>query len=195
MKLQLRGVMGNLFRWVLLGFALFACAGPGGAQTNLTKAPLKWNSIRRGHQGTLFPRTIEALQYLLRARGVYSGKPNGVFDAKMVGAIKAFQKKNGLIVDGILGSQTLPKLVPILRKGAKGDAVRAAQILVLHVTDHIGGQPNEGLLVDGVFGAKTQEAVKTAQECLNFPEERLTANGIMDRRTWCILLDGDVIIP
>ncbi len=154
------------------------------------KAPLKWATIKSERQSNLFPHTVEAIQYLLRARGVYKGRPNNRFDAKTVAAVKAFQRKKGLKVDGVVGPQTLRKLVVPLKRGAQGDAVRAVQVMVRQIASHDGGLPNSELSVDGVFGRETQEAIKTAQACLNIPEEQLEVDGIVGLRSWCILLGG-----
>ena len=39
--------------------------------------------------------------------GYYSGSVDGIYGSQTVSAVKSFQKKNGLTVDGIAGTQTL----------------------------------------------------------------------------------------
>lgn len=59
-----------------------------------------------------------------------------------------------------------------LRNGDKGQQVRALQILL-----------NAGLAVDGIFGAKTEAAVRAYQEA-----KGLTVDGIVGVNTWGMLL-------
>ena len=49
---------------------------------------------------------VQQVQYVLRSYG-YSIKVDGIFGAQTERAVKHFQKVNGLIVDGIVGNQTL----------------------------------------------------------------------------------------
>ena len=136
---------------------------------------------------------MKAAQYFLRARGFYQGQADGVYSPRTVAAIKAFQRRNGLRADGILGPRTLPKLVIPAKRGPRGDAVRAAQCLARNAADHEAETPNEGLKVDGVFGKETEDAVKTAQACLNDLETRVKEDGVMNSRSWCLLLGGQVV--
>jgi peptidoglycan hydrolase-like protein with peptidoglycan-binding domain len=59
------------------------------------------------HQGD----KVSDLQGMLKTCGVYKTAPNGVFDAKTKEAVMVFQKANGLVVDGLVGRQTLAALV------------------------------------------------------------------------------------
>jgi len=43
----------------------------------------------------------------LKRWGYYSGSVDGIYGSQTVSAVKSFQKKNGLTVDGIAGTQTL----------------------------------------------------------------------------------------
>jgi peptidoglycan hydrolase-like protein with peptidoglycan-binding domain len=90
----------------------------------------------------------------------------------MVAAVKAFQRKNGLKIDGVLGPQTLPRLVETVKRGSRGDAVRAAQLLARGATGHNGELPYAALEADGIFGVETEEAVKWAQATQNQFEDR-----------------------
>ncbi|BAZ22911.1 peptidoglycan binding domain-containing protein [Kalymmatonema gypsitolerans NIES-4073] len=54
---------------------------------------------------------VSELQRDLSAKGYLSvGAVNGIFDEATENAVKAFQKDNGLTVDGIVGPQTGQKL-------------------------------------------------------------------------------------
>ena len=179
-------------------FALAPIAGtlvlsaPAYSQQMLTKAALQWPSITSDTGEGDFDARVAAVQYLLRARGYYKGKVDGLYGPRTVAAVKAFQRKSELKPDGVAGPKTLPKLVLPVKRGSKGDAVRAAQILARQATNHIGGTPNGGLVVDGNYGSVTVKAIKEAQACENDMEERLMVDGIMGPRSWCMMLGGTV---
>ena len=187
--------MKTLFLWGALALAPAGLVSPTGAhcQANLVKAPLKWPSIDSGTDEGSFDARVAAVQYLLRARGLYKGKVDGIYGAKTVAAMKAFQHRNGLKADGVAGPKTLPRLVVNVKRGSKGDAVRAAQILARQAGDEMGGSPNGGLEVDGTYGAETQKAVKIAQGWENDMETHLVEDGVMGTRSWCLMLGGTVV--
>ena len=65
--------------------------------------------------------------------------------------------------------------LPVLKKGAKGDPVRAMQMLLLG--------NGYTLDLDGSFGAKTENALMSYQE-----DKSLTPDGSCGRKTWTALL-------
>jgi peptidoglycan hydrolase-like protein with peptidoglycan-binding domain len=67
---------------------------------------------------------------------------------------------------------------PTIAPGATGDAVRRLQ-RALHRT------PDFGIIVDGEFGPKTEQAVKSFQEGAG-----LTVDGIVGPQTWAALPNG-----
>ena len=50
---------------------------------------------------------VTQIQTKLKRWGYYSGSVDGIYGSQTVAAVKSFQKKNGLTVDGIAGTQTL----------------------------------------------------------------------------------------
>jgi N-acetylmuramoyl-L-alanine amidase len=50
---------------------------------------------------------VTQIQKKLKAWGYYNGSIDGIYGSQTVQAVKAFQKKNGLTVDGIAGTKTL----------------------------------------------------------------------------------------
>lgn len=54
--------------------------------------------------------TVTEIQTRLKNWGYYSGTVDGVFGSRTADAVKLFQCKNGLYVDGIVGSATLAAL-------------------------------------------------------------------------------------
>ncbi len=69
---------------------------------------MSWNSevealSKYGSRGT----EVKTIQEKLKRWGYYSGSVDGIYGSQTVSAVKSFQKKNGLTVDGIAGTQTL----------------------------------------------------------------------------------------
>ena len=50
---------------------------------------------------------VRTIQEKLKRWGYYSGNVDGIYGSQTVAAVKKFQQKNGLAVDGIAGTQTL----------------------------------------------------------------------------------------
>ncbi len=53
---------------------------------------------------------VRTIQEKLKRWGYYSGNVDGIYGTKTVTAVKSFQRKNGLKVDGIAGEKTLAKM-------------------------------------------------------------------------------------
>lgn len=64
-------------------------------------------ALRNGSRGM----QVLALQFLLDQHGYSAGTPDGIFGANTLNAVKAYQKANGLTVDGICGKNTWNKLL------------------------------------------------------------------------------------
>lgn len=67
-------------------------------QTNEVEALSKYGS--RGNE-------VTQIQTKLKRWGYYTGTVDGIYGNKTVEAVKYFQRKNGLTVDGVAGTQTL----------------------------------------------------------------------------------------
>lgn len=63
-------------------------------------------TLKQGSRG----EEVKTLQRKLKNWGYYSGAVDGIFGAKTKEAVKYFQRKNGLTVDGIAGAKTLSAL-------------------------------------------------------------------------------------
>ena len=114
---------------------------------------------------------VTAIQYLLQAHD-QDVPVDGVFADSTDAAVRAFQTAEGLDVDGIVGPLTWAALVPTLREGDSGPAVKAVQSL-------LNAKRNSGLPVDGTFSAATREAVTTFQE-----HAGISVDGIVGPDTW-----------
>lgn len=62
--------------------------------------------LKQGSTGT----QVKTLQTKLKNWGYYSGSVDGIFGAKTKTAVISFQKKNGLVADGIVGAKTAAAL-------------------------------------------------------------------------------------
>ena len=83
------------------------------------------DTLRRGSTGQL----VRELQTRLKRWGYYTGAVDGVFGAGTEKAVRLFQKKNGLTVDGIVGAKTAAALgmnIGRARREAPAQARRAA---------------------------------------------------------------------
>ena len=58
--------------------------------------------IKQGSSG----ETVRKIQTKLKNWGYYTGSVDGIFGSKTLAAVKYFQRKNGLVVDGIVGTKT-----------------------------------------------------------------------------------------
>ncbi|GAA0789269.1 spore cortex-lytic enzyme [Hathewaya limosa] len=54
--------------------------------------------------------TVKEIQSKLKSWGYYSGEADGIYGYKTYEAVKYFQQKNGLSIDGVVGSRTLAAL-------------------------------------------------------------------------------------
>lgn len=145
------------------------------------------NLIRYGDKG---PAVKEIQQKLIKA-----GFPlprygaDGHFGDETLKAVRAFQGRFSLLVDGIVGSKTKAKLdevvsqksssgsrkaiVPypghLIKRGSRGKDVQRIQRAV-------------GVTQDGIFGPKTEAAVKAYQR-----RHGLKADGIVGPKTWNVI--------
>jgi hypothetical protein len=71
-------------------------------QNNVTTLQSASTSLLLGSSG----KSVKELQSRLKELGLYQGEPDGNLGPSTVEAVKAFQTKNGMIPDGIVGAQT-----------------------------------------------------------------------------------------
>jgi peptidoglycan hydrolase-like protein with peptidoglycan-binding domain len=142
-----------------------------------------WPLVRKGDQ----QHPVKTLQYLLRARG-HGVAVDGIFGPQTDAAVRAFQGQKGLAVDGVVGPNTWSALIITVRKGSQGDAVRGVQEEFQF--RNLSGDPNSGLQVDGIFGPKTDAAVRDFQRALHQDIPSVTVDGIVGPVTWRALVSG-----
>ncbi|MFF0561698.1 peptidoglycan-binding protein [Streptomyces sp. NPDC004266] len=151
-----------------------ASAQPGPrAGSHATSLKTAWPTLKSGSRST----DVLTAQHLLAVRG-HRLTADGAFGPKTAKAVRDFQRKNRLPVDGAIGSRTWAKLTNLtLASGARGQAVKAAQVQL-------------GVNPDGVFGKKTTAAVSNFQK-----KNRLTVDGIVRPATWHRLVVGTHTLP
>ncbi len=137
-------------------------AGVGAAKPTAAYSSAFFHTQSRGNRGA----DVQALQYLLNIGA------DGVFGSGTEAAVKSFQSAHGLTADGVVGPNTWAALVPTLRRGNNGNAVKAVQTL-------LNAKRGAGLLVDGDFGPGTEAAVKSFQS-----HAGLSADGVVGPTTW-----------
>jgi len=142
-----------------------------------------WPLVREGDQG----HPVRTLQDLLRARG-HSVAVDGIFGPLTNAAVRAFQQTKALGVDGIVGPHTWGALIIAVRQGNSGDAVRGVQEEFQF--RNLSGDPSKGLAVDGIFGPKTDAAVRGFQQALHADIPTVTVDGIVGPMTWQALISG-----
>ena len=157
-----------------------------------------WNgtALRQGSTGS----AVEQLQFWLNTLAQYdsaipSVTVDGIFGFGTTAAVRAFQRKYGLTVDGVVGQTTwtqlydefrsiqsdngTPNAYPgtALRNGSSGQNVRLVQFW-LKIARTVYSSLNN-VTVDGKFGSSTEAAVKKFQSYFG-----LTSDGVVGRTTW-----------
>ena len=148
-------------------------------------------NLRYGSEGS----QVTQAQVRLSELGYYKGKVDGKFGYTTYTAVKAFQGKNSLKVDGVLGEHTnfilfkagakaaddTAATAPLYQRiayGSEGPAVKTVQIqlrtLGYSVTD-----------ADSKFGWSTYKAVLAFQAA-----KSLTVDGVVGPATWAALTAG-----
>lgn len=92
-----------------IGFAvMFAVLSVGTVAT--TAVYINQPHIEIAEAATLTTSQIRTVQTKLKRWGYYTGNVDGIFGSKTTAAVKYFQRKNGLAVDGIVGPKTAAAL-------------------------------------------------------------------------------------
>ena len=153
-------------------------------------------TLRSGSTGS----AVEQVQFWLNTLAQYESSipsvtVDGVYGTGTANAVRAFQRRYGLDVDGVVGQTTwtelydqfrsiqsdngTPNAYPgtALREGSSGQNVRLVQFW-LKIARSVYSSLNN-VTVDGKFGAATTAAVKRFQTYFG-----LTSDGVVGRTTW-----------
>ena len=101
-------------------------------------------TYQKGSTGSV----VTTIQDKLSRWGYYSGKVDGVYGSKTVEAVKYFQRKNGLVVDGKCGPKTLAALgvnVSTTNQSTSGDVDLLARLISAEAR----GEPYTGQVAVG----------------------------------------------
>jgi peptidoglycan hydrolase-like protein with peptidoglycan-binding domain len=139
--------------------------------------------LRQGANSAWPKATVRSLQYLLVAHGAKLAI-TGTYDAKTKAAVVSFQRSRHLAVDGVAGSATWLALIPKLKLGSTGPAVRAVQ----DQANFRNLKDGHSLVVDGIYGKKTQAWVRGFQQAMAQEVRGFTVNGVVDTITWHALV-------
>jgi len=144
----------------------------------MTGVPLPWPVLRIGAEN----HPVRTLQHLLRARREEVAV-DGRFGPRTQAAVRSFQASHGLGVDGVVGEQTWQALIVTVRRGSEGEAVRGVQEEFQF--RNLSGDPGRGVQIDGVFGPRTDAAVRGFQDAVG-----IDADGVVGPLTWRALVSG-----
>lgn len=157
--------------------------------------------LRQGSRGS----AVERVQFWLNTIAQYDDNiptltVDGIFGTGTTAAVRAFQRRHGLTVDGVVGKTTwdaiyreyrsiqsdngTPNAYPgtPLRPGDRGQNVRLVQFW-LKIARSVYSALND-VGVDGIFGSSTTAAVKKFQSYFG-----LASDGIVGRATWSKLYE------
>ena len=157
-----------------------------------------WNGValRTGSTGS----SVEQVQFWLNTLAQYDSSipsvtVDGIYGTGTANAVRAFQRKYGLTVDGVVGQTTwneiydeflsiqsdngTPNAYPgtALREGSTGQNVRLVQFWLKIARTVYTSLSN--VTVDGKFGSATAAAVRRFQSYFG-----LTSDGVVGRTTW-----------
>lgn len=99
--------------------------------------------LKRGSTGD----KVSQMQQKLKNWGYYTGEVDGIFGSKTESAVRYFQRKNGLVEDGIVGPATAKKLGMSLSEGtSSGNSSSSNDVYLLARAVYGGarGEPYEG---------------------------------------------------
>ena len=89
---------------IVMAFTMLLCVGIS------TMSPRVETAYAAVYQQGSKGNAVKTMQQKLKNWGYYKGSVDGIFGSKTKEAVKYFQRKNGLKVDGIVGNQTLKAL-------------------------------------------------------------------------------------
>ncbi len=128
---------------------------------------------------------VKTIQTKLKSWGYYSGEVDGLYGTKTTNAVKAFQKKNGLPEDGIVGSKTAEKLGMTLSKDKSKtkDTQSDVYLLAKVIYGEARGEPYKGKVA---VGAVVVNRIANP----NFPNTM--AGVVYQKGAFSIVADGQI---
>lgn len=102
-------------------------------------------TYRRGSTGS----AVSQIQTKLRDWGYYSGAVDGIFGSRTEAAVRKFQQKNGLTVDGLVGPATLRALGMPTGSDTAQSSSADVNLLARLISAEGRGEPYEGQVAIG----------------------------------------------
>ena len=153
----------------------------GGVNLNFAQ----YQALRPPAGGKASPRSkVRALQCLLKEKGLFRARISGVYNARTIDAVRAWQRQRGFKASNNWSRRDWITLhthgnSPVLKIGSSGAYVRRIQ-RALNAAN-----PANKLRVSGSYDGRTSMAIRTYQAKL-----RLPVSGVTNWATWTRLKPG-----
>ncbi|HIT68468.1 MAG TPA: peptidoglycan-binding protein [Candidatus Aphodomonas merdavium] len=171
-----------------------SAALPFGGVALVTASPqaTAYQTLKSGSSGA----AVSALQIRLSELYYYTGEITGIYDDVTALAVRVFQQRNGLSVDGVAGNDTqsalyaqtalsaptaMPASTGSLKSGSTGTEVYKLQEALYDLGYYTGS-------IDGIYGDEVETAVKAFQK-----NNGLTQDGKAGRDTQNLLYGGEAV--
>ncbi len=113
-------------------------------------------TLKKGSTGS----NVRTLQTKLKNWGYYQGSIDGIYGSKTVEAVKYFQRKNGLVVDGIAGNKTLAAMGMATSSSSNTSSSSDTYLLARLIHAEARGEPYTGQVA---VGAVVLNRVRSSQ--------------------------------
>ena len=147
-------------------------------------APVVEALSKYGSRGT----EVRTIQDKLKRWGYYTGNVDGIYGSLTVSAVKRFQQKNGLTVDGIAGTQTLNAMGITTNSSSSSSTNNSSNVNLLAkaIYGEARGEPYTGQVA---VGAVIMNRVKSSK----FPNT--IAGVIYQSGAFTAVADGQINVP
>lgn len=138
-------------------------------------------TLKQGSSGSL----VKTVQKKLRNWGYYTGDVDGIYGSGTVKAVKYFQQKNGLTVDGICGTETLKALGVSTTSSSSSTSYSSSDVYLLAKVIYAEGR-GESYTGQVAIGAVVLNRVKSS----SFPN---TISGVVYQKgAFTAVSDGQI---
>ena len=131
--------------------------------TLITTLSLQYNEVEALSKYGSRGEEVKTIQDKLKRWGYYTGNVDGIYGSQTVAAVKKFQQKNGLTVDGIAGTKTLAAMGITSNSSSSGSSSSNSSdvnLLAKAIYGEARGEPYVGQVA---VGAVILNRVKSSQ--------------------------------